>query len=520
MNKKELNEIKALLENAPRLATGGKELRVKKAQNDFRYAVCTYFSHHINFKKKDSSTFRNFIYDNIKIILDNNKNFNIESYRGAAKTTLITRLLVLWLMAIKKVKRHTPIISSTIDLSKESLEFIKTELEENQNLIYDFNIQIGSKFNGKWTDEEIVFKSGALKFRIKVYGSTKKIRGVNWLGIRPDLIICDDLENDENVQTKAQRDKLEQWFKKAILKLPSRMSKNYNIIVVGTKLHHDSLIARISKRNDFKSFSFPLVLRFPLNLSEITKENVKKGDEKGMLLDDKNLNKYELLLDYLEDKDSFFSEFQNQPLSSENAIFSTYTTYKGDIPKCDMYSIALDPSMGKKNGDYFGIAILGFMNSISHEKEQKFYSKVYGYKQNPIHLIPKIIKLYIKFDTKARTILSVETVAYQEFFKDVLKKEASKVGVFLNVKEYKNTAAKELRLNSLSPLIKDETILINEDDNLLIQELQTYPKAAHDDLLDALEMAYRNFKVNGKIDYKIVNRVFLNKRALRISKYS
>ena len=514
MNKKELDELKALLENAPRLAKGGKEERVKKAAQDFKYAVDTYFPHHVDFQEEETSNFRNFVYENIEDILEEFRKLEFESYRGAAKSTLLVRLLVLWMMAIKRKKRHTLIISATIDLSKESLDFIRTELEENQNLIHDFDIVIGEHMNETWTNEEIIFKSGELKFRIKVYGSGKKIRGSNWRSIRPDLIIGDDIENDENVETKSQRDKLEKWFIKAIMKLPARKSKDYNILVIGTRLHHDSLLSRISKRNDFKAYSFPLVLSFPDKLTEIDKSNVKPGDEKGMILDDESLDKYDLLLEYLEDKDSFYSEFQNQPLSAENAIFSDYAIYKGSMPKCDMYSIALDPSMGKKSGDYFGIAILGFK-----QDENKFYAKVYGYKQSPVNLIPKIIKLYMKYDSQARTILSVETVAYQEFFKDILKKEASTVGVFLNIKEYRNTAAKELRLNSLAPVIKDHTILICEDDSLLIEELLTYPKSAHVDLLDALEMAWRNFKTDGRIDYKVVRKVFRDKKALRISKY-
>lgn len=510
----ELDDIKALLESAPRLVDGDKDERVKRGTEDFRYAVDTYFPHHIDFQKVETSDFRNFVYEDIPKLLETQKLIELEAYRGAAKTTMLERLLVLWLMAIKRKKRHTAIIGSTIDVAKETLEFIKTELEENQNLVHDFDIVIGEKINLTWSKEEIIFKSGDLKFRIKVYGSGKKIRGSNWLGMRPDLIIAGDIENDENVESKTQRDKLYKWFQKAILKLPSRKSKDFNILVVGTRLHHDSLLVRVSKRKDFKSFNFPLVLSFPDNLSDIDKENVSPKDIKGMKLDDESLDKFGLLVEYLEDKDSFYSEYQNQPLSSENALFNEYKTYKGDMPICDAYSIALDPSMGKKKGDYFGIAVLGYK-----ESEKKFYAKVYGYKQNPINLIPKIIKMYMKYDAIARTIIGVETVAYQEFFKDVLKKEASSVGVFLNVKEYKNTASKDLRLNSLAPLIKDETILINEDDYLLIEELMTYPKSAHDDLLDALEMAWRNFKNSGRIDYKVVKKVFKDLRSLRVSKY-
>lgn len=510
----DLQDIKTLLKSAPRLVDGKKDERVKRATKDFKYAVDTYFSHHLDYETKETSKFRNFIYKDLDKLSIKNRNMLFEAYRGGAKTTVITRLFSLFKTAIQRKKRHVAIISSTIDVSKESLEFIKTELEDNQNLVHDFDIQIGSKIKLTWNKEEIVFKSGGIKFRIKVYGAGKKIRGSNWLGFRPDLILCDDIEDDEGVESSVQRDKLEKWFKKAIMKLKARKSTTYNIIVVGTRLHHDSLLARLSKRNDFVSYSFPLVLSFPHNISEVEKHNVKKSDIKGMIIDDTAIDKYELLIEYLEDPESFYSEYQNQPLSREDAIFSDYKTYKGEMPKCDAYSIAIDPSMGKKKGDYFGIAILGYKID-----EKKFYAKVYGYKQNPIRLIPKIIKFYKKYDSMATTFLSVETVAYQEFFKDILKSEASKVGIFLSVKEYRNTADKDLRISSIAPHVGDGTILINEDDILLIEELETYPKAAHVDLLDALEMAWRNFKTGGKIDYKIVKKVFRDLRSLRVSKY-
>lgn len=515
MLKKELDEIQQLLVNAPLLAAGGKEERVKKAMADFKYAVDTYFPHHVDFQKKETSKFRNFIYNNIDDLFSRYRNLEFEAYRGAAKTTMLERLLVLWLNAIKGEKRNTVIISSTLDVSEETLEFIKTELEENANLVHDFDITTGDKIGLTWKKTEIVFKRGNNKFRVKVYGAGKKIRGANWLGHRPDLIIAGDIENDENVEASDQRDKLYKWFNKAIKKLPRRKNPNYHLLVIGTRLHHDGLTARVSKRNDFQSFIFPLVLEFPEHLSEITKENVKKSDIKGMKLDDTSLDRYEILLEYLEDSDSFYSEYQMQPLSKENAVFKDYKTYKGEMPKCDMYAIGLDPALGKKNGALFGVAVLGYKAST-----KQFYLKTFGYRRKPIQLLNRFVKLYKKYDAISPTIMCIETVQFQEFYKDVLKLEAKKQEIFMSIKEIKNSADKYFRIETLAPPISDETILVNEDDILFVEELDTYPKAPHVDILDAAEMAWRGLKSKGKIDHKIVQKVFRNLRTLRISKYS
>jgi len=515
MHKKELDEIQQLLVNAPRLAEGGKEERVKRAKEDFKYAVDTYFPHHVDFQERETSKFRNFIYSDIQNLFERYRNLEFEAYRGAAKTTMLERLLVLWLNAIKGEKRNTAIISSTIDVSEETLDFIKTELEENVNLVHDFDITTGDKIGLTWRKTEIVFKRGSQKFRVKVYGAGKKIRGANWLGFRPDLIIAGDIENDENIEAVDQRDKLYKWFNKAIKKLPRRKNPNYHLFVIGTRLHHDGLTARVSKRKDFKSFIFPLVLEFPENLSEITKESVKRSDIKGMKLDDTSLDRYEILLEYLEDSDSFYSEYQMQPLAKENAVFGKYRTYKGEMPKCDMYAIGLDPALGKKNGALFGVAILGYRSS-----EKRFYLKTFGYRKKPIQLLNRFVKLYKKYDAIAQTIMCIETVQFQEFYKDVLKAEAKKQEVFMSIKEIRNSADKFFRIETLAPLFEDETIWVCEDDILLLEEMDTYPKAPHVDILDATEMARRGLQSKGAIDYKIVKKVFRDLRTLRVSKYS
>ncbi len=472
-------ELKTHLKGLSILSDKERPQRIKRAKVDFRYAVMTYFPHHVS--EIETSIFRKTVYKDIGKILKNKKS-SFESYRGAAKTTLITRLLTLWLTAIRKKKRHAVIISSTLDVSKETLEFIKTELEDNQRLISDFEIAQGVV----WSSEEIIFSSSEIKIRLKVYGAGKKIRGANWLGFRPDLIVCDDTENDENVESKNQRDKLYKWFIKAIMKLPSRQSTDYNIIVVGTKLHHDGLLARLQQREDFINYRFPLVLAFPSNIDELDKRDISKKAVKDMILDDTALDKLELLKEYLEDKESFMSEFQNEPLSKDGTTFSLFETFES-MPICDSYTIGIDPALGKNNGDYFAICTLGYSMTTN-----KFYATVRMYKLKATVMIDKIIALYINLSKEQKPIkIAIETVQFQEFFKDILEQRTQSIGLYLPIVPIKNTTNKELRIDALSPLINNQTILIDKNSHTFIEELETYPKSAHDDGLDSLEMAYK-----------------------------
>ena len=479
--------LRAKLKGLKRISDPLQEERVRRAKSGFLQMVEIYFSHHVRFP--ETSFFRKEFYKNADKLTRKNRNLLFKAYRGAAKTTLISRLYTIYKTAVKQEKRNAIIISATITLSKKTLEFIRNEFEENDLFIKDFGIAKGDK----WTEEEIVFYSGNTPFKISVFGSGKKIRGENWRGFRPDLIIGDDLENDENVETKAQRDKLYNWFEKAIMKLPARGDETHNIIIVGTTLHYDSLLFRIEARRDFKTLSYPLVREFPSNI------DADKPDLSEFILDDSSLSKTKYWNEFISSKAAFMSEYQNTPLSREETSFSGYETF--DImPVCDAYYMGIDPALGKTKGDYFSVATLGYLAG-------KFYASVKMLKLKPELMIDKIIQAALGILAFNRPLkIAIETIQFQEFFKDMLDKKARELGIYLPIVELKNSVAKELRIDSLTPPINNAQILVDKNSLIFIDELDTYPKSAHDDGLDSLEMAWRIAKVPN-FDYEKVNAI-------------
>ena len=515
-NKEEIEALKAYLRALPQLSRGDRGKRVERARKSFDYFIKTYFPHHAEGDGEEQSRFRRYIRTRFETLKSRHKKIEIFAYRGAAKSTLLSRLYVLYALA-KEETRFTVLISDTIDVAKGNLEFIKAEIEANKNFAFDFDIAPSET----WSEEQITLKVGKRLCKVKAYGSGKRIRGANFLGHRPDLIILDDIENDENVQSKTQRDKLYEWFKKAILKLPDR-KRPYTLIVIGTVLHHDSVLSRIAKRKDFIHKHFPLVLAFPTHMEAWEKlaampmsqararyEAKRTYYDKGAELDDEGLDLFEVMMEYFEDIDSFMSELQNTPITKEKLIFSHYRTYEGKMPPCDAYYIGVDPSLGKsKKSDYFGLGYLGY--NATHKT---FYTAIKGYKIPAIEMVGRIIDLYIRLaQSKKPVIVAIETVAFQEFYKDTLIREAKARGLHIPVKTYRNTSPKQLRIEAMAPLVKEGTILVSKEDYLLIEELETYPKAPHDDLLDAMEMAYRAYSGIAIADLLAMRRAVENSR--------
>ena len=170
--------------------------------------------------------------------------------RGHAKSTVMSLKNALH-AALYGYKRYILLVSDTETQAVGFLDAIKTELEENERILRDFGEQPGKK---TWKTSSIQLANGC---RIDAVGSGQKLRGRRNYERRPDLILCDDIENDEGVRTLEQRDKLAAWFYKAVCKSGDRYT---DILMIGTVLHHDALLARVLKNPGFQSRIYRAIL--------------------------------------------------------------------------------------------------------------------------------------------------------------------------------------------------------------------------------------------------------------------
>ena len=169
MNKQDINELSLYLKNLPRLADKGKAGRVEKAKRDFFYFIQTYFPHHIEHAETETSAFRRFVHEKLYGLSQQHKKLLFTAYRGAAKTTTITQLFTLWLLAKQEI-HFGVLISSTDTLAGLIFELYKTELEDNANFKADFAITTPSV----WREKELVIDVGGHLCKLAGYGAGKK----------------------------------------------------------------------------------------------------------------------------------------------------------------------------------------------------------------------------------------------------------------------------------------------------------------------------------------------------------
>lgn len=211
----------------------------------------------------------------------------IAAPREHAKSTAFTHDYTLANVLFRQ-EDYVILVSANEEMAIEHLSDIAKELRDNEDLIKEFRIK---RFVVDAKTDIIVEMDDGHQFRIIARGSGQKMRGRKWRGKRPGLIVCDDLEDDEQVESLDRRIKFRRWFFRA---LKPALRDGGKLRVHGTILHEDSLLARLMKDrtwttlfykahagfDDFTDILWPE--KFPESrLRDIRQTFIEQGDAPG-----------------------------------------------------------------------------------------------------------------------------------------------------------------------------------------------------------------------------------------------
>ena len=442
--------------------------------------------------------------------------------RGHAKSTNLTFKGTMH-STLYGYKHYPIIISDSSEQAEGFLDNIRVEFEENTAILEDF----GSLAGSVWRSNVLVTKTN---IKIEAIGSGKKIRGRKHRNWRPDLIILDDVENDENVRTPEQRKKLKDWFDKAV----SKCGDDYtDIIYIGTLLHYDSLLAKTLTNPAYRSIKYKAVIQFSqaddlwqqwetifTDLSNDDRESEAlaffQAHKEAMLegtqvLWEEKLSYYDLMVMRVsEGEASFNSEEQNEPINPDDCLFmEEWFDYYNEAevnfgdPAFDFFGF-IDPSLGKtKRSDFSAIVTLakhkgsGYMYVVDADIERRHPDRIIA------DVLAKERWLRASFGHGYRK-LGAETNQFQWFLKEELAKASAKAGLYLPIEEVQQTSDKVMRIQTLQPDVKNKYIKFNRRHKRLLEQLTQFPMGAHDDGPDALEGA-RSIAKRVK-RFRIVNR--------------
>lgn len=210
-----------------------KRLRIEIVRKSFFWFCVIYFQEHL---KCPLAEFQ------LKMIqlAQSSDNLVIVAFRGSGKSTIMNLMCTLWSIMGYHNKKSLAIVSRTQDQARRHFSNIKRELEINLLLKSDL---------GPFQEDKTVWNASSLVLtdygaRITAVSMDQSIRGIKHGAHRPDLFLCDDLEDTNSVKTQKERDKTLEFFKSELIMAGDT---NTRVIVIGNLLHEDSLIMHLRK---------------------------------------------------------------------------------------------------------------------------------------------------------------------------------------------------------------------------------------------------------------------------------
>jgi len=490
----------------------------RKNYRDFSIFREWYFAH---YHKTENAAFHGELAKLLgNISHERNSRLAIAAPRGYAKSTIITLEYVIYCMCYMR-EHFIMIISSTAPQAAEFLAEIKHELESNARLQKDFPelCEMDVKPEPlRWTQHEIITKNN---IKLSALGVGQNIRGRRHNEHRPSLIILDDIEGNDPVQSDDSRYKLKDWLEKAVLKAGSNKT---NFIYTGTIHHYGSLLAQYTDKKEspgWQSRIYRSVIKWSeaaqewqrwsaIYRSQSTYEGQTGKDgalayfnaNKEQMLDNTEVlwsqhkSYYDLMLMREDNEISFDSEMQNEPVNPRDCCFNVADFHYWDDThktaselirtlKNPIFYMACDPSLGKdKNrGDYSAI-IIGVK---SYDDNTLYVIDSDISRRQPDDLINALLAHAKSWSVN---FLGIESNLFQDVLVDTLEEKAGKQNIQMSIDRMENTGNKLTRVQLLQPFLKNGKIQLCRDQKTLIEQLKLFPKGQHDDGPDALEMLW------------------------------
>lgn len=442
--------------------------------------------------------------------------------RSHGKSTYLSRSFPVSEIAYRK-RKYVIIISETPTVAKANMEWIRNQFKFNKKLREDFGPLLSPRDQSNITDnsEEFIawYPEGESKKQVALVQAAstgQALRGRNWNGTRPDLIICDDLEDSRpggNASTNEQRQKLRDWMSQTVMALGDPKGARTAFVIMGTTVHREALLMHILyDRSDFESTVYRAIIKEPTRMDlweecrliYINRDNPKRAAEARKYYEDNKavmdagsevlwpeVQPLWKLMTWKWDNGSkaFNTEYQNNPVDPDSMIFDPdkFTYHNGSIDVLsDRYDVSMgvDFALGKQKGDYSALT------TVARDKVSGtvYVIDSWGERIKPDEFMKVIVNKVMQFHP---TVIGAESVASQEFFVDELKKALTKVGypAETRVKKIYQRSRKELRIEAMLPAIENATIQFDRKHSLLLEQFEMYGTGAHDDLPDSVEIA-------------------------------
>ncbi|WP_160678801.1 terminase [Clostridium sp. C8-1-8] len=458
---------------------------------------------------------------NKSFVLDEIDKLNVVCPRGMAKTTVNNLSLVIWLICYKKSK-FTLIGAKKDDDAQQFIDSIKKVITENKKIIDNFGLLIDKK-HYKVNSNEIEFANGTY---IRAVGSASSVRGANFKGIRPQVVLLDDFQDEKDILTEEAREKKWNKFCKEIEKVGDTAVYRNNkkvkaatkIISIGTVLHNDCLISRLTRNKDYYTVLKRAILLQPDETVEDILESELWLQCKKLYFNDKDANAKEtarqfyfdnkdnmifpvlweekwncfddIAVSYWENRQAFMSEMMNDATSIGVKWFKSIATQcKEEIENHYFVKtmLCIDPaSTTSKKSDFTAMVVASESdNDFSYMRELVLERYTFN------EYCEKVIELLKQYDDINHIFIEKNTYQSADVIKikELIENEPSlrnRTIEFINEMQRKN---KDEKISTIVDSVNNGQIIFVDNNKEFINqilEFQGQKWTVHDDAIDCV----------------------------------
>lgn len=415
------------------------------------------------------------VHDPIFDLIDSDdQHVAIAAPRGSGKTSILALAKAAQAILFGR-RKFVVYVSHSFENASLQTENLKRELMTNKVVQHYFGKIKATKAQMDGMDESFSKSAWVASTGTFVFprGSGQQIRGLLFKNYRPDLIIIDDLEDPEHIESDDFRKKQKNWLNADLLKSTSRFDPDFKVVYIDTLKHHDALLESLISDTGGKWKSCRLEIcddnLVPTAPSMMSAEEVRKEYE---------YHKAQGILDV------FYREFRNLPVSTEDAVFKPeyFKSYEErDIE--DKYIINLiivDPAKTVKlHSADSAIVVIG----LDLKNSAIYFRDCVAEKMYPDQLYDHIFTLAERWNVKS---VGIEVTSLNLFITQPVRNQMVMKGARWDLIELNAIGKKEDRVAALAPYYRQGLIYHNATCSLKLEtQLEQFPRPAGWDVMDA-----------------------------------
>lgn len=409
----------------------------------------------------------------------------IEGYRESAKGQYVLRSFPLHRL-LYPIRHESYIVLVKANQKLAENKLLELEDEYSTNPIINANCEDIKVKSGKVFSVDVRdHNNEIINVRIEAYGKGAAIRGLSNLDRRPNIVIIDDPQDEEDANSETILENDWNWFLSDI----KFLSKSCRIFLIGNNMGEKCIIEMVRKHAKELGFNFR---RVPV----MNKDNVPLWPERNTTAE---ILKEREAYRSIGKLDIWLREKMCLSVDEETKVFKKgWRRYyaagnKRNIQADSSIYITLDPASSKERNACYRAFVV---NAVSPENLWYLLDVPFGF-WDSVQLIDKLFEIVEKY----RPIqVGIEKGLYQQVIEPFIDKEMVRRNIYFEIVplEHAKEGSKLERIKILAPRFKTGTILFpdNTETDPWVTEMETEMegvtkdkiKSLRIDLVDALAM--------------------------------